>query len=161
MGRWLPATEARLTFLNHAKEALGNPEASFHYPLSVIRYPLSIIHYPLSIIHFPLSIIHYPFSIIHFPFSIFHFPFLISHFWLSISRFPPDRMVLRSDGFSLGVAPFEPIFWAGISVGNSNSGVDFPLDNGIPLHRALRGFAYTRMTLGAIRLKSEAAETVL
>ena len=70
-------------------------------------------------------------------------------------------MVLRSDGFSLGVAPFEPIFWAGISVGNSNSGVDFPLDNGIPLHRALRGFAYTRMTLGAIRLKSEAAETVL
>ena len=133
MGRWLPATEARLTFLNHAKEALGNPEASFHYPLSII----------------------------HFPFLIFHFPFLAFHFSLSISGFPPDRMVLRSDGFSLGVAPFEPIFWAGISVGNSNSGVDFPLDNGIPLHRALRGFAYTRMTLGAIRLKSEAAETVL
>ena len=133
MGRWLPATEARLTFLNHAKEALGNPEASFHYPLSII----------------------------HFPFLIFHFPFLAFHFSLSISGFPPDRMVLRSDGFSLGVAPFEPIFWAGISVGNSHSGVDFPLDNGIPLHRALRGFAYTRMTLGAIRLKSEAAETVL
>ena len=140
MGRWLPATEARLTFLNHAKEALGNPEASFHYPLSVI---------------------HFPFSIFHFSFPISGFPFLAFHFSLSISGFPPDRMVLRSDGFSLGVAPFEPIFWAGISVGNSNSGVDFPLDNGIPLHRALRGFAYTRMTLGAIRLKSEAAETVL
>ena len=140
MGRWLPATEARLTFLNHAKEALGNPEASFHYPLSII---------------------HFPFSISHFWLSISGFPFLAFHFSLSISGFPPDRMVLRSDGFSLGVAPFEPIFWAGISVGNSNSGVDFPLDNGIPLHRALRGFAYTRMTLGAIRLKSEAAETVL
>ena len=138
MGRWLPATEARLTFLNHAKEALGNPEASFHYPFFIF---------------------HYPFSISHFPFLIFHF--WLSHFSLSISGFPLDRMVLRSDGFSLGVAPFEPIFWAGISVGNSNSGVDFPLDNGITLHRALRGFAYTRMTLGAIRLKSEAAETVL
>jgi hypothetical protein len=95
------------------------------------------------------------------PLLIFHFSFLAFHFSISISGFPPDRKVLRSDGFSLGVAPFEPIFWAGISVGNSNSGVDFPLDNGIPLHRALRGFAYTRMTLGAIRLKSEAAETVL
>ena len=148
--------------------ATPRPLSIIRYPLSVIRYPLSIIHYPFSIIHYPLSIFHYPFSIFHFPFSIFHFsfpisgfPFLAFHFSLSISRFPPDRMVLRSDGFSLGVAPFEPIFWAGISVGNSNSGVDFPLDNGIPLHRALRGFAYTRMTLGAIRLKSEAAETVL
>jgi len=131
MGRWLPATEARLTFLNHAKEALGNPRGLVS------------------------------FSISHFWLSISRFPFLDFHFWISISGFPPDRKVLRSDGFSLGVAPFEPIFWAGISVGNSNSGVDFPLDNGIPLHRALRGFAYTRMTLGAIRLKSEVAETVL
>ena len=148
MGRWLPATEARLTFLNHAKEALGNPRGLF---------PLSIFHFPLSIFHFSFSISH--FSLSHF--SLSRFPFLAFQFSLSISGFPPDRMVLRSDGFSLGVAPFEPIFWAGISVGNSNSGVDFPLDNGIPLHRALRGFAYTRMTLGAIRLKSEAAETVL
>jgi hypothetical protein len=44
MGRWLPATEARLTFLNHAKEALGNPRGLFsfsisHFWLSISRFP--------------------------------------------------------------------------------------------------------------------------